>query len=182
MVPTSGGYSGTVAAAPAVSSGPSMSSGSTAALWAGSSSAGHGSTSRRRRRTRTLTGLLRCRLADDTNRSSAPRTLTGLPGRPVTAARAHSDELPREPRPAEWVSSLYRWRSDACLAPGGACGWGLRCYQGGRWPVILDARVSQNIAAGGARPELRIAQDQRSTPSCIQLADGFRRRAATSTK
>ena len=44
MAPTSGGYSGTVAAAPAASSGPSMSSGSTAASSAGSSSVGHGST------------------------------------------------------------------------------------------------------------------------------------------
>jgi hypothetical protein len=44
MGPTSGGYSGTVAAAPAASSGPSMSSGSSAASSAGSSSVGHGST------------------------------------------------------------------------------------------------------------------------------------------
>jgi hypothetical protein len=44
MAPSSGGYSGTVASAPAASSGPSMSSGSTAASSAGSSSAGHGST------------------------------------------------------------------------------------------------------------------------------------------
>ena len=44
MAPTSGGYSGTVASAPAASSGPSMSSGSTAASSAGSSSVGHGST------------------------------------------------------------------------------------------------------------------------------------------
>jgi hypothetical protein len=44
MGPTSGGYSGTVASAPAASSGPSMSSGSTAASSAGSSSVGHGST------------------------------------------------------------------------------------------------------------------------------------------
>jgi hypothetical protein len=44
MAPSSGGYSGTVAAAPAASSGPSMSSGSTAAASAGSSSAGHGAT------------------------------------------------------------------------------------------------------------------------------------------
>jgi hypothetical protein len=43
MAPTSGGYSGTVAAAPSGSSGPSMSSGSTAASSAGSSSVGHGS-------------------------------------------------------------------------------------------------------------------------------------------
>ena len=44
MAPTSGGYSGTVAAAPAAVSAPSMSSGSTAASSAGSSSVGHGST------------------------------------------------------------------------------------------------------------------------------------------
>jgi hypothetical protein len=43
MAPTSGGYSGTVAAAPSASSGPSMSSGSTAAASSGSSSVGHGS-------------------------------------------------------------------------------------------------------------------------------------------
>jgi hypothetical protein len=43
MAPTSGGYSGTVATAPAASSGPSMSSGSTAAASSGSSSVGHGS-------------------------------------------------------------------------------------------------------------------------------------------
>jgi hypothetical protein len=43
MAPTSGGYSGTVAAAPAPSAGPAMSSGSTAASSAGSSSVGHGS-------------------------------------------------------------------------------------------------------------------------------------------
>jgi hypothetical protein len=43
MAPTSGGYSGTVAAAPAASA-PSMSSGSTAAASSGSSSVGHGST------------------------------------------------------------------------------------------------------------------------------------------
>jgi hypothetical protein len=44
MAPSSGGYSGAVAAAPAASSGPSMSSGSTAAASSGSSSVGHGST------------------------------------------------------------------------------------------------------------------------------------------
>ncbi|HMD70977.1 MAG TPA: hypothetical protein VKF41_06510 [Bryobacteraceae bacterium] len=44
MAPSSGGYAGTVASAPAASSGPSMSSGSTAAASAGSSSAGHGAT------------------------------------------------------------------------------------------------------------------------------------------
>jgi hypothetical protein len=43
MAPSSGGYSGAVAAAPSVSSGPSMSSGSTAAAASGSSSVGHGS-------------------------------------------------------------------------------------------------------------------------------------------
>jgi hypothetical protein len=45
VAPTSGGYSGAVAAAPRASSGPSVSSGSSAASSSGSSSVGHGSSS-----------------------------------------------------------------------------------------------------------------------------------------
>ena len=61
-------------------------------------------------------------------------------------------------------------------APGAVILAGLiRCYQRGRRVVVFDARISQEIAAGRARPELGIAQEQFLSPF-IQLADGFRRR------